>query len=75
MDPHRFEHEDDSYEVHFERKPEGWIARIRREGDGTVHTFAFPEGPGYDPNDVRGSLIAGCEAVAGRLPRTLPTLH
>ena len=75
MDPHKFEHDGDLYEVRFERTPEGWIARIRREGSETIHVIAFPDGPGYDPNDVRGSLIAGCESIIARLPTRPPTRH
>lgn len=75
MDPHSFEHDGILYEVRFERTPEGWLARIRQEGASEAHLLAFPEGPGFDPEDVRGSLIAGCRAAVERLPRRPPTRH
>lgn len=71
--PHAFEHAGLRYEVRFERTPEGWIGRIRREGDGAVQAVAFPDGPGYAPEDVRGSLVAGCEAAVAALG--MPTRH
>ncbi len=75
MDPHSFEHDGILYEVRFERTPEGWLARIRPEGATDAHLLAFPEGPGFDPEDVRGSLIAGCRAAVERLPHRPPTRH
>lgn len=75
MEPHLFEHEGDRFEVRFERTPEGWIGRIRREDDAAVHVVAFPDGPGFDADDVRGSLIAGCEAAVATLTFVAPTRH
>lgn len=79
MEPHHFDHDGHSFAVHFERTPEGWVCRIRREGDGAVQVLAFPDGPGFDPEDVRGSLIAGCEAAVSRMDPYMdphpPTRH
>ncbi|WP_019906914.1 hypothetical protein [Methylobacterium sp. 77] len=75
MEPHEFEHGGARFEVCFERVAEGWIGRIRREGDETAHIMAFPDGPGYDPDDVRGSLIAGCEAAVAAMDQAPPTRH
>ena len=75
MDPHSFEHDGDLYEVRFERTPEGWVGHVRREGSAAVQVIAFPDGAGYDPDDVRGSLIAGCESIVARLPARPPTRH
>ena len=75
MKPHHFEHDGGLFEARFERTPEGWIGRIRREGSDIVHLVAFPDGPGFDPEDVRGSLVAGCEAIVARLPAEPPTRH
>ncbi|ACB78571.1 conserved hypothetical protein [Methylorubrum populi BJ001] len=75
MDPHSFEQDGVVYEVRFERTPDGWIARIRPEDGAEAHVFAFPDGIGFDPEDVRGSLIAGCEAAVARIPRQAPTRH
>ena len=75
MDAYDFEHDGIRYEVRFEHSPEGWLARIRPEGTAEIYLLAFPEGPGYDPDDVRGSLIAGCRAAVERLPRHPPTRH
>jgi hypothetical protein len=75
MDSHRFELAGAAFEVAFERAPEGWVARIRREDSDTVHRVGFPDGPGYDPADVRGSLIAGCEAAVANLTWAEPTRH
>lgn len=75
MEPHSFEHDGILYEVQFERRPEGWVARIRPEDGAEAHVFAFPDGIGFDPQDVRGSLIAGCRAAVERLPRRPPTRH
>ena len=75
MDGHRFEQAGIAYEVAFERRPEGWVAHIRREGTETAHIVGFPDGPGYDASDVRGSLIAGCEAAVPNLPWVPPTRH
>ena len=75
MDPHCFEHEGGRFEVRFERTPEGWVGRIRREGDASVRVIAFPDGPGFDPDDVRGSLVAGCEAAVLASPWPGPTRH
>lgn len=75
MAPHRFEHDGSSYEVLFERTAEGWVARIRREGTQSVQVMAFPDGFGFDPEDPRGSLIAGCEAAVTRRPGPSPTRH
>jgi hypothetical protein len=75
MDPHSFEQDGVVYEVRFERTPDGWIARIRPEDGAEAHVFAFPDGIGFDPADVRGSLIAGCEAAVARIPRRAPTRH
>lgn len=75
MDPHSFEQDGVVYEVRFERTSDGWIARIRPEDGAEAHVFAFPDGIGFDPDDVRGSLIAGCEAAVARIPRRAPTRH
>ncbi|OAH35074.1 hypothetical protein AX289_20505 [Methylorubrum populi] len=75
MDPHSFEQDGVVYEVRFERTPDGWIARIRPEDGAEAHVFAFPDGIGFDPEYVRGSLIAGCEAAVARIPRQAPTRH
>ncbi len=75
MEPHSFEQDGIVYEVSFERTPEGWIARIQPEDGAQPHVFAFPDGVGFDPDDVRGSLIAGCEAAVARIPRRVPTRH
>lgn len=75
MDPHEFEHDGTRYEVHFERVVEGWICRILREGGDTSHVMAFPDAIGFDPSDVRESLIAGCEAAVAVLDPTPPTRH
>ncbi|TXM76410.1 hypothetical protein FV222_13010 [Methylobacterium sp. WL103] len=75
MEPHRIERDGTQYEVAFERAPEGWVARIRRLDDGAVHVVAFADGAGYDSDDPRGSLIAGCEAAIERLPWAAPTRH
>ncbi|WP_232630802.1 hypothetical protein [Methylobacterium sp. Leaf118] len=73
--PHSFEHDGIQYEVRFERTPEGWLARIHPEGAADAHLLAFPDGPGFDPDDVRGSLIAGCRAAVAQLPARAPTRH
>ncbi len=75
MAPHHFDHDGDSYEVQFERTPEGWVARIHREGTDRVQVVGFPDGAGFDPDDVRGSLIAGCEAIVAHQPERAPTRH
>lgn len=75
MEPHRFEQDGEHFEASFERTPDGWVARIRRERDDTIHVVAFPQGVGFDPEDERGSLIAGCESIAPRLPSKPPTRH
>lgn len=75
MDPYRFEWAGAVFEVDFERGADGWLARIRRDGDAFVHLVAFPHGPGYAPDDVRGSLIAGCEAAVEKLSWPGPTRH
>ena len=75
MEPHRIERDGTHYVVAFERAPEGWVARIRRLDDGEVHVVAFADGAGYDSEDPRGSLIAGCEAAIERLPWADPTRH
>ncbi len=75
MEPHSFEHDGTRYEVRFERTPEGWVAHIQPEDGTGAHVFAFPDGVGFDPDDVRGSLIAGCEAAVARIPRQVPTRH
>ncbi|KAB1075499.1 hypothetical protein [Methylobacterium planeticum] len=75
MEPHRFEKDGDRYAVRFERRPEGWVAHIRRESDGATRRMAFPDGAGYAPDDVRGSLIAGCEAAVAHLDLAPPTRH
>lgn len=75
MEPHRIERDGTTYAIAFERAPEGWVARIRRENDGAVHVVAFADGVGYAADDPRGSLIAGCEAAIGRLPWAAPTRH
>ncbi|MBB2961512.1 hypothetical protein [Methylobacterium sp. R2-1] len=75
MEPHSFEQDGIVYEVHFERTPDGWIARVQPEDSAQAHVFAFPNGVGFDPDDVRGSLIAGCEAAVARIPRRAPTRH
>lgn len=75
MDPHEFEHDGIRFEVRFERVAEGWICRIHREGRDTAHVMAFPDGVGFHPSDVRGSLIAGCEAAVAAMDRAPPTRH
>lgn len=75
MKAHRFEHAGAVFEIVFERAPEGWVAHIRRADSATTHVIGFPDGPGYDPSDVRGSLIAGCEAAIPTLTWTTPTRH
>ncbi|MCJ2005781.1 hypothetical protein MKK70_05530 [Methylobacterium sp. E-041] len=75
MEPHRIERDGTTYDVTFERAPEGWVARIRRTSDGAVHVVAFADGVGYAADDPRGSLIAGCEAAIERLPWGVPTRH
>jgi hypothetical protein len=75
MEPHNFEQDGIVYEVSFERTPDGWVARIQPEDGAQAHVFAFPDGVGFDPDDVRGSLIAGCEAAVARIPRRAPTRH
>ena len=75
MSPHRFEYEGEVYDIEFEHDAEGWIARIRHEGSEAVQVVAFPEKGGFDPSDVRGSLIAGCEAFVTRIPAPRPTRH
>ncbi|CAO4165942.1 hypothetical protein [Methylorubrum aminovorans] len=75
MEPHSFEQDGIVYEVSFERTPDGWVARIRPEDSAQTHVVAFPDGVGFDPDDVRGSLIAGCEAAVARIPRRAPTRH
>lgn len=75
MEPHSFERDGIVYEVRFEQTPDGWIARIQPEDGAQAHVFAFPNGVGFDPDDVRGSLIAGCEAAVARIPRWAPTRH
>lgn len=75
MDPHTFERDGNSFEVEFERTPEGWIGRISCEGSEKVQVIAFPNGPGFDAQDVRGSLIAGCEAAITRFSGPVPTRH
>ncbi|GEP02720.1 hypothetical protein [Methylobacterium oxalidis] len=75
MEPHRFEQDGETYEARFERADTGWLAHIRRTGDGRVQTVAFPDGAGYAEDDLRGSLIAGCEAAVARLAAPAPTRH
>ncbi|CAO4156331.1 hypothetical protein [Methylorubrum aminovorans] len=75
MEPHSFEQDGIVYEVSFERTPDGWVARIRPEDSAQAHVVAFPDGVGFDPDDVRGSLIAGCEAAVARILRRAPTRH
>lgn len=75
MEPHRFEQDGEDYEVRFERVAEGWVGHIRRLGDDAVMRLAFPDGVGYAADDVRGSLIAGCEAAAARIAAGPPTRH
>lgn len=75
MDPHLFEQDGHTFEVRFAREAEGWVARIQREGDAVVHVVAFPDGPGYAADDVRGSLVAGCEAAIANLPWPGTTRH
>ena len=75
MEPHSFEQDGIVYEVSFERTPDGWVARIRPEDSAQAHVVAFPDGVGFDPDDVRGSLIAGCQAAVARIPRRAPTRH
>lgn len=75
MEPHHLDHDGRSFTIDFERTPEGWVCRISREDDGAVQVIAFPDGPGFDPDDVRGSLIAGCEAAISRMPIAPPTWH
>lgn len=75
MEPYRFEQDGIAFEVCFERTDEAWIAHIRREPDALVHRVAFPHGAGYAADDVRGSLVAGCEAAASKLPWAAATRH
>ena len=75
MEPHRFEQDGEAFEVHFERAREGWVGHIRRLSDDAVASLAFPDGVGYAADDVRGSLVAGCEAAAARLSERPPTRH
>lgn len=75
MEPHQFEQDGEAFEVRFERTPEGWVGHIRRLSDDAVASLAFPDGVGYAADDVRGSLIAGCEAAAARLSGGPPTRH
>ncbi|GJE58692.1 hypothetical protein [Methylobacterium trifolii] len=75
MEPHRFEQDGETFEAEFERTPEGWVARIRRTGDDVVHVVAFADEVGYAADDPQGSLAAGCEAAAARLPWGTPTRH
>ncbi len=75
MEPHAFEHDGDRFEVRFERTETAWVCLIRREGEGSARIVAFPDGAGYDPNDIRGSLIAGCEAAVAAMERAPPTRH
>lgn len=75
MDTYRFEQNGIVFEIRFERTDEAWIAHIRREHDAVGHRVAFPHGAGYAPDDVRDSLIAGCEAAVAKLPWPAPTRH
>lgn len=75
LDEHRFEQGGALYVAAFERAPEGWLARIRREGSETIHVVGFPDGPGYDASDLAGSLAAGCEAAVANLTWAAPTRH
>ena len=75
LEPHTFEQDTVTYEVRFTRGPEAWIARIRRAGEATAQIVAFPHGRGYDADDVRASLIAGCEAAVPTLPWAGVTRH
>lgn len=75
LEPHTFEQDTVTYEVRFTRSPEAWIARIRRAGEATAQIVAFPHGSGYDADDVRASLIAGCEAAVPTLPWAGVTRH
>lgn len=75
LEPHWFERDGATYEVRFERGPGAWHAHIRRVEDGAAASLAFPDGAGYAADDVRGSLIAGCEAAAAQLSQRPPTRH
>ncbi|WP_244472221.1 hypothetical protein [Methylobacterium sp. Leaf108] len=75
LEPHQFEEDGHRFAVAFERSPDGWICRLRRESDGTVQVLAFPDGPGFDPDDVRDSLIAGCRAAVATLGWAGTTRH
>ncbi|AWN35643.1 hypothetical protein [Methylobacterium radiodurans] len=75
MEPHRFEQDGEAYEARFERVDGGWVAHIRRIADDAVRSLAFPDGVGYAADDVRGSLVAGCEAAAMRFAERVPTRH
>ncbi|GJD97900.1 hypothetical protein OCOJLMKI_5139 [Methylobacterium iners] len=75
VEAHRFACDGHFFEVRFERTPEGWIGRISRDGAAEVQVIAFPDGAGFDPDDVRGSLIAGCEAAVQRIRWPAPTHH
>ncbi len=75
MDNHRFEWNGTVFEIRFERTDEAWIAHIQRVHDAAGHHVAFPHGAGYAPDDVRASLIAGCEAAVSKLPWPAPTRH
>jgi len=75
LEPHTFLRDGVAYEVRFTRAPEAWIAAIHRAGEATAQIVAFPHGRGYDPDDVRGSLVAGCEAMVPNLPWPGITRH
>ncbi len=75
MEPHRFELNGESFEAVFERAESGWVAHIRRLDDDAVRSLTFPDGVGYAADDVRGSLVAGCEAAAARFAEGPPTRH
>ncbi|MBX9931391.1 MAG: hypothetical protein K2Y56_07615 [Methylobacterium sp.] len=63
MGPHKIERDGKTFTIGFERTPEGWLCRIRREDDDATQLLALADGAGYDPADERGSLIAACEAA------------
>lgn len=75
MEPCHLDQDGETFAVSFERSPEGWLCRIRRESDGATQLAAFPEAAGFDPQDVRGSLIAGCRAAIAGTAWPAPARH
>ena len=75
MGPHKIERDGETFAVAFERTPEGWLCRIRREGDGATQLLALADGVGFDAGDERGSLIAACEAAVAATSWPVPARH